>query len=181
MFINESSRLPGRQNESVSVLHEKRNGGTIINIITAVIFFGIIALGVMWVMKQTGEQVEQYGQAMVNTQNKATTVKCQTNLRAIWQNIQMYAVSNDKLPESFEDFVDWSGNSRLFQCPEPNSPKYAYIPGQRLDSPGENILIYEPEAVHNGGCNVLRVNGTIELITFEELQADIKRTRANLQ
>jgi hypothetical protein len=181
MYINESSLLPGRRNRVVSVLHEKRRGGTIANIITAVIFFGLIAAGVLWVIKTAGQMGGEYANDMVTTQNKATTLKCQTNLRAIWQNLQIYALSNDKFPESFDELVDFSGSSKLFQCPEPNSPKYAYIPGQSMDSPGDNIVLYEPEPVHNGSGNALRVNGTIELLTPEELQAALEQTKAHLR
>ena len=165
-------------------LHSKvanRNGGTIINIITAVIFFGLIALGVMWVLKQTGEQVGQYTQGMVTAQNKATTVSCQMNLRTIYQNLQIYGIENNQFPDSFEDISDWSGDSRLFRCPDPNGVEYIYIPGQRMNSPSSNILVYESEPVHNGSCNVLRVNGAIDLITPEELQIAIKETKAHLR
>ena len=181
MFINGSSYLLSRQNNFVSVLHEKRSGGTIINIITTVIFFGLIAFGVMWVMKQTGEQVEQYSQTMVNVQNKATITACSMNLNTIRKSLQMYAITNDGLPESFDELAREVGNSRVFQCPEPNSPKYSYVPGQTLNSPGENILLYEPKPVHNGMCNILRVNGTIELLTPEELQAALEQTKAHLR
>ena len=158
-----------------------RNGGTIINIITAVIFFGLIAYGIMWIMKTTGDQVGQYGQAMVNTQNKATTLNCQMNLRTIYQNLQIYAIENNEFPDSFEDIADWSGDSRLFRCPDPNGAEYIYIPGHRMNSPTQNILVYEPEPVHNGTCNVLRVSGAIDLITPEELQIAIKQTQAHLK
>jgi len=158
-----------------------RSGGTIINVITAVIFFGLIAYGVMWVMKQTGEQVEQYGEAMVTTQNKATTMSCQLNLRSIYQNLQIYGIENNQFPDSLEDIADWSGDSQLYRCPDPEGQEYIYIPGQRLNSPTSNIIIYESEPVHNGGCNVLRVNGAIDLLTPEELEIAIRQTQAHLK
>ena len=49
-------------------------GGTIINIITAVVFFGLIALGIMWIMKTAGEAGQQYTTAMVGTRDKAAAV-----------------------------------------------------------------------------------------------------------
>ena len=178
MLINEKFKLHGVLKK---VFPAKRSGGTIINIITAIIFFGLIAAGVLWVIKTAGQMGSEYAGAVVTTQNKATTLKCQTNLHAIWQNIQMYGMSNDKLPGSFEELVEYGGNSRLFQCPEPNSPKYEYIPGQMLDSPGENVLVYEPLPVHGGKCNVLRVNGSIDLLTSQELQAAIEQTKEHLR
>jgi hypothetical protein len=165
--------------ESMSRHHNR--GGTIINIITAVIFFGLIAAGVLWVIKQTGQAGQQYGQAVVNTQNKATTFVCQHNMRQIWAVIQMDSMSNDKLPDSFDELVNDVGDSRVFKCPEPNSPTYVYIPGQTLDSPPENILLYEPQPVHGGMCNVLKVSGQIESIGQQELQAAIEQTKAHLR
>ncbi len=181
MFVNKSVQISGRRNRISSVLKRKRRGGTIANLITAVIFFGLIGAGVLWVIRTAGTETKEYTTGMVNTRNEAIVIKCQSNLRAIWQVIQAYGLSNDNLPASFDDLVEVTGMTQVFQCPEPNSPKYEYIPGQTLDSPGSNVLLYEPEPVHNGKGNVLRVNGTIELLTPEELQAAIEQTKAHLQ
>ncbi|HUT44938.1 MAG TPA: hypothetical protein VMX36_01585, partial [Sedimentisphaerales bacterium] len=89
-----NSFLPARRANS--------NGGTIINIITAIIFFGLIALAVLWVIKNVGEAGQQYTDGMIKTQNKALSVTCQMNLRTIAQNIQIYAMSNDSFPPSLQ-------------------------------------------------------------------------------
>ena len=130
-------------------------GGTIINIITAVVFFGLIALGIMWIMKTAGEAGQQYTTAMVQTQDKAAAVSCQMNLRTIGQNLQMYAISNEGFPANQQELMNFCGNTRLFRCPDPNGAEYIYIPGQRGDMPDTNVLVYEPKPVHNGRCNVL--------------------------
>ena len=157
------------------------HGGTIINIITAIVFFGLIALGVLWVIKNVGEAGQQYTEAMVGAQDKALTVKCQTNLRAIGQNIQIYAISNDSFPPSLESLIEFSGSTQLFQCPDPNGSKYVYIPGQNNNMPPANILVYEPKPVHNGRSNVLRLNQQIELLGPEELQQAVEQTLASLR
>lgn len=171
---------PGRY-KSLSAWRGSLPGGTIINIIVALIFFGLIAMGVMWVMKSAGDMGQQYSDAMIDTKLKAIDVKCQMNLRTIWQNLQIYVISNESLPESQKALEQWSGSSRLFQCPDPNGPKYIYIPGQRGNMPGQNILLYEPNAVHDGRCNVLRLNGQIEALTPEELQAALMQTRGSFK
>lgn len=178
MFTNENSKSRSGLNNVLSV---NRRGGTIANIITAVIFFGLIAAGILWVIKTAGEMGGQYAQTVVNTQNKATLLKCQQNFYAINQSIQAYGLTNDKLPDSLDELVQVTGMTQLFQCPEPNSPKYEYIPGQTLDSPRDNILLYEPKPVHGGKGNVLRVNGAIDLLTPEELQAALEQTKAHLR
>ena len=83
------------------------HGGTIINVITALIFFGLIALGIWWIIKSIGQTGQQYTEAMIKTRYTAMTVKCQTNLRAIGQNIQMYAISNERFPPSLEALIEW--------------------------------------------------------------------------
>ena len=95
-------------------------GGTIINLLFALIFFGLIGLGVWWVIKSFGQAGQQYTQTMIDTKYTAETVKCQTNLRAIAQNIQIYALSNEGFPPTLEDLVQWSGSTQLFKCPAPD-------------------------------------------------------------
>jgi len=163
------------------MIRKKTSGGTIINIIVALIFFGLIAMGVMWVFKTAGDMGEQYTDAMVDTKLKAVDVKCQLNLRSIWQCLQVYVVSNGSFPESQGALERECGSTQLFQCPDPNGQKYIYIPGQRSDMPGQNILLFEPNAVHNGRSNVLLLSGQIAALTPEELQAALVQTKASFR
>jgi hypothetical protein len=159
----------------------KHSGGTIINIIFALIFFGLIAMGVMWIFKTAGDMGEQYSDAMVNTQLKAVDVKCQMNIRGIHQCLQFYVLENNEFPDSQGALERECGSTQLFKCPDPNGQKYVYIPGQRPDMPGQNILLYEPNAVHNGKSNVLLLNGQITALTPEELNAAIMMTKASIK
>jgi hypothetical protein len=170
-----------KKRRSRIITEARANGGTIINIITALIFFGLIAIGVWWVIKTTGEAGQQYTDALVKTSNKASVLKCQTNMRAIWQNLQMYAISNESFPASQQELMNWSGNARLFHCNEPNAPEYVYIPGQTGDMSAVNVLLFEPKPVHDGRCNVLYLNGQMELLTPEELNQAIEATLARLK
>ena len=156
-------------------------GGTIINIITVIIFFGLIAFGVLWVIKNVGEAGQQYTDSMIKTQNKAVTVKCQLNLRTIAQNIQIYAMSNNSYPPSLEALIEFCGSTQLFQCPDPDGSKYIYIPGQNNSMPPTNILLYEPKPVHDGSCCVLRLNRQIELLNPEQVQQAVTLTLAGLR
>lgn len=167
--------------ERQSTQQGKLPGGTIVNVVTALVFFGLLALGIWWVIKSLGEAGQQYTGTLIETRYTAETVKCQSNLRAIWQNVQMYAVTNGTFPPSIEALKEWSGNSRLFRCPARDAPEYVYIRGQNGDMPAENVLLYEPEAVHDGRCSVLRLGGQIELLTPEELRVAVARTLAGLR
>jgi hypothetical protein len=163
------------------MIGKKHSGGTIINIIVALIFFGLIAMGVMWVFKTAGDMGGQYTDAMVNTKLKAVDVKCQMNMRAIWQCLQVYVLDNNEFPDSQGALERECGGTQVFQCPDPNGQKYIYIPGQRPDMPSQNILLYEPNAVHNGRSNVLLLSGQITALTPEELKAGIMMTMTSLK
>ena len=170
---NRYSFLPARRANS--------HGGTIINIVTAIIFFGLIAFFVFWVIKNMGQAGQQYTETMIKTKYSAETVKCQMNLRTIGQNIQIYALSNNSFPPSLEALIEFSGSTQLFQCPSPKGGKYIYIPGQNNSMPPTNILLYEPIPVHDGRCGVLRLNRQIELLSPEELQQAVAQTLAGLR
>ena len=167
--------------EFLSAFKSNPGGGTIINIIAVLIIVGLIGFGVMWVFKTAGDMGQQYTDAMVDTKLKAVDVKCQMNLRTIGQNLQMYVISNGSFPESQEELEQWCGGSRLFQCPDPNGPKYIYIPGQNANCPGNNIMVYEPEAIHDGRCNVLLLDGQVGWLDPEELKAAVLQTLASLR
>ncbi len=160
---------------------KRKYGGTIVNVITALVFFGLLGYGIMWLIKGFGEAGQQYTETMVKAKYDAISVKCQMNLRTIGQNIQMYAVSNGRFPPSLQELIEWSGSTQLFECSAPEGERYKYIPGQGGNAPPGNILLFEPKAVHDGRCGVLRVGGKIELLTPEELQQAVARTMAGLR
>lgn len=159
----------------------REHGGTIVNIIVALVFFGLLGYGIMWLMKGYGQAGQQYTETMVQARHDATSVKCQMNLRTIGQNIQMYAISNGTLPRSLEELIDFSGSTQLFQCPSPEGEQYKYIPGQGGNCPDSNVLVFESKAIHDGRAGVLRLGGQIELLPPEELQTAIDQTLATLK
>ncbi|MCU0916278.1 MAG: hypothetical protein MUC88_17210, partial [Planctomycetes bacterium] len=119
----------------------------------------------------TGEAGTQYLTGMVNTQKQATTVACQMNLRSIAQTLQTYAISNEGLPTSRQELVDFAGyGSKLFRCPDPNGGEYIYVPGPSGETTASRILLYESKPVHNGRCNALLSDGQIATLAPEELQ-----------
>lgn len=157
------------------------HGGTIINVITAVVFFGLIAFGVLWVIKQVGQATQQYGEVMVTTADRASALKCQMNMRSIYQSLQLYALADGTFPSSQRELVDYCGDSRLFRCNEPNAPTYVYLAPPRGAVPPTNVLLYEPVPVHEGRSTVLFANGQIALLAPDELEKAIDATLANLR
>jgi hypothetical protein len=160
-----------RKDNAVPTARSRTHGGTIINVITLLILFGLVGYGVYWVIKAWGQAGEQYMTGMVNTKKQATTLSCQMNLRSIAQTLQTYAISNESYPDSRQTLVDFAGyGSKLFHCPDPNGGEYLYVPGHRPDASAPGILVYESKPVHNGKGNVLFSNGQIAALTPEELQ-----------
>jgi hypothetical protein len=81
-------------------------GGTLVNVVTALIFFGLLGFGLWWVIKSIGRAGQQYSEVLIDTKYTATTVQCQTNLRAVGQNLQMYAINNESFPPSLQALVE---------------------------------------------------------------------------
>ena len=171
----------GRQREGAIMTWSKRySGGTIVNIITALVFFGLLGYGIMWLIKGFGEAGQQYSETMVQAKHDATSATCHLNLRAIGQSLQAYAGINGMFPASMEELMEFTGSTKVFKCPSPEGEQYKYIPGQGANSPDSNIVVFEPRAVHDGRAGVLRLGGQLELLTPEELQQAIDQTLANL-
>lgn len=169
------------QTGPVARIGQRRRGGTIINALVGVIFFGGLALGIWWAFKQVGDAGQQYTTGMINTTHRANDLKCQINMRTIYQSLQMYAMSNDEFPSSQERLVEYCGDARVFRCDEPNAPPFEYIPGQSADMPPSNVLVYEPVPAHEGRSTVLFLGGQIALLTPEELQPAVDATQAQIR
>lgn len=157
-----------------------RPGDTIVNVIAAVIVIGLLILAISWVVKQWGRATEEYTGAIIKTKQNAESVTCGMNMRTIGQNIQMYVLTNEELPPSMEELRQFSGASKLFRCPDREGAEYVYVPGQTNEMSGTNILVYEPNAVHNGQGHVLLLNGAVLLIGPEQLDTALKRTQAEI-
>jgi len=152
----------------------------LVNLFVILLFVGLFGFGIWWVIKSLGEAGQQYTDAMVQTKYNAETVECQNTLHVIGQNIQMYTLTNESFPDSLETLAEWTGDSRILRCPAGDKQAYIYVPGQRPDMRGENILVYEKEPVHDGKCGVLLLNGRNLLLTPQELQIALTQTRRQL-
>ena len=67
------------------------------------------------------------------------------------------------------------------QNPSPEGEQYKYIGGQGRNAPDENIVLFEPKAVHGGRAGVLRLGGRIELLGPEELEKAVALTLNTLK
>jgi len=155
--------------------------GKLVGIVISLIILGLFCFAAWWVIKSTSDAGSQYGEALVDTKRKALALQCQLNLRSIWQNLRMYAADNESFPPSLEALVQWGADPQLLRCPAPDGQEYVYIPGQDEDSSGKNVLVYEANAAHDGRCNLLRLDGQIELLTADQVQAEAAKTRVRLR
>jgi hypothetical protein len=155
--------------------------GRLIGIVISLLILGLLGYAAWWVTKSMGEAGSQYGEALVDAKRKALAIQCQTNMRAIWQNLRMYEIEKEGFPPSLETLVDWGADAQLFRCPDSDGDQYVYIPGRLQDTTGRNVLLYESKAVHEGLCNLLRANGQIELLTPEQVEAAVAETQAMLR
>ena len=155
--------------------------GKLIGIVISLVVLGLFGFAIWWVVKSVGDAGNQYTEVMVDTRRKAIAIQCQTNLRTLWQNLRMYSIEKESFPPSLETLAEWGADPRQFRCPASEEQQYIYIPGQSENMPGQNVLVYELKPVHDGRCNLLRVDGQMELLTPEQVQAAVAETQAQLQ
>lgn len=183
-MINRTNKSCGKlsfSQKSISAQRGSADFGKLIGIVISLIVLGLLGFGVWKIIKSTGEASNQYSGAMVNTKRKAVALQCQMNLHTIWQNLRMYSIEKDSFPPSLKTLADLGANSQLLRCTVPDGQEYVYIPGQNGNMPGQNVLVYEQKAAHDGHCNLLRVNGQVDLLTPEQVQAEVTKTYTRLR
>ena len=118
--------------------------------------------------------------AVVHTKKWAESVKCKTRLSTLYKDLEMYAVINEAFPASLAELIDSGSDPQLLKCPAPNGQEYVYIPGHEPAKPSTIILVYERDAVHDGKCHVLRLDGQVDALSPEQLSSELSRTQKYL-
>ena len=148
-----------------------RQGSSTTDMVFISLVIVLLGCGIWWIIKTIGQSGQQYSKALINTSDSADTMKCQMNMRSIWQCLQVYTVSEGQYPEPGQAFRHVCGDLRLMHCPDPNGGDYVYIRPKRVDDTVVRVLVYEPNAVHDEQCNALFSNGQIGQIPPAELKA----------
>ena len=183
-MINRTNKSCGKlpfSRKSISAQKGSVDVVKLIVIVISLIVLIFLGLGVTWIFKSMGEAGSQYSGAMANTKRKAMALQCQMNLSTIRQNLRIYAIEKQSFPPSLKTLVDWGADSQLLRCPAQDGGEYLYIPGQNENMPGQNVLVYELKAAHDGRCHLLRVNGQVDLLTPEQVQAKVNKTNIRLR
>ena len=162
-----------------ATLRKTHQGGSTTDIVFAILVVGLLSWGLWWIIKTVGQSGQQYSKALIKTSDSAVTMKCQMNMRAIWQNLQIHAISEGQYPDSAQGFRRVCGDLRLMHCPDPNGGDYVYIPPRSVDDSTPRVLVCEPNAVHDQQCNVLLSNGEIGQLSPAQLKAMLSQMRQN--
>lgn len=124
-----------------------------------------------------------YFEGLAGAKDMAEEKACQAQLAGLRQALAMYATTNEgQFPASLEKLVESrAAPSELLTCPRRGKQAYVYLPGQNQKMPAGNILVFEEDAVHRGRCNVLRLGGTVEALTSEQVSAERAKTEAAIR
>jgi hypothetical protein len=144
-------------------------------ILVGLALFGGLMVGAYFVIKSMAHTGEQYGRALQDARKRGSSVSCRVQMATIHQSLQVAAAAADgKYPRALTELYSASE----LHCPaDPNVP-YVYVPGQDQTMPGDNVLVYEPRATHDGRCSVLRLNGKVDMLSTQQLAAELDKTRA---
>ena len=119
-----------------------------------------------------------YLETVVGARKLAETVADKVHMRALWTSLNTHAATNGgKLPDDLKAL----GSRALLNAPGADGQPYRYIGGQTTAMPRKNILVYEEKPVHKGRkVLVLRLDGTIELLTPDQLRLALAKTKGRL-
>jgi hypothetical protein len=144
-------------------------------IIVLVVLFGGLMVGAYFVVKGMAHTGEQYGRALQSAQKRGIGVSCAVQLVVIHKSLLMAAEGNGgKLPRALTELY----SARDLHCPGNEEVPFVYVPGQNESMPGDNVLVYEPRATHDGRCAVLRLNGKVDMLPTQDLATELDKTRA---
>lgn len=150
----------------------------ILTILVILIAFGGLMAVAGYIIKNMAETGHEYTSTLIETKERATEVSCEMNLSSIYKSLKIAAAANEgKFPATLEDLGYASDQLR---CPAKNGDKYIYISGQNESSAPKNVLVYELAPAHEGKCNVLRVDGSISVLTPQQVSLAIAATRGNM-
>lgn len=149
--------------------------GKWVTIAVVVGLFGVLMVGAYFVIRGMAQSGEKYGRGLQSAAQRGSEVSCAVQLAVIHRSLQVAAASADgRFPRSLTELYSPSE----LHCPSTAEAAYIYVPGQDQSMPADNVLVYESKPVHKGRCSVLRLGGKVELLTTQELAAEVDKTRA---
>jgi len=105
--------------------------------------------------------------------DRAHKINCANNLRNISLGIHMYAADHSETfpPDLKTLYPAYVEDEKVFRCPAATaignveSPGYLFTAGMTESSSPKEVIVRDRDENHRGtGCNVLRINGTVEWV-----------------
>jgi len=124
--------------------------------------------------ENTAEDSPGYVDVLLRARKNAAKTQCMANLHALGSALQAYAAShNNKLPHNLNDLVTTNilSSDSVLKCPSSEGLPYIYTPPTTRAAPMSTIVIRDPGPVHLGKVNVLYLNGAVDSLSPEELEA----------
>ena len=122
-----------------------------------------------------------YLKVLVKSKTFAEIRQCQARLRTLYKDLKMYTIPDGKFPDSFQELAKSGTDQKLFRCPARNGGDYIYVPSQASGRNPKNILVYETSEDKDVECNVLRLGGTVEALSAQQLETAIAETMQRLR
>ena len=132
----------------------------------------LLAVAIIFVIyfAKMGPSDKSYVETMVTAKKQAADVVQRVNLASVYRALKQYAAVNEgKFPASADELTREAG------LPQNYLDSYIYIAGQDETMPGSNVLIYEQKLRPSGKCEVLRLNGQIEMLSLEDVRQAVDR------
>ncbi|MFA6135489.1 MAG: hypothetical protein WC869_15865 [Phycisphaerae bacterium] len=139
-----------------------------------VLVFALLGAGAVWVIKNMAQVGSEHVEADLGALKKAEDSKCMMDMDAVSRSIQVEAMANNgKLPQSLSSLY----SSSQLRCSIGSHEAWTYIAGQNTNMPPTNVVLYETAGAHNGRCCVLRLGGSVDMLTPEEVKAEVSKTQ----
>lgn len=149
--------------------------------LAGVLLLVLLAVGIITLLYFGKWGSKSYVETTLDAREHASEVTAGVNLSSVYRSLQIYALGHDgKYPETPEELMIEAnlpkGYVQLPSKPDQESLT-VYIGGQGESMPASNILIYESVLDGDGMCTVLRVDGTVERFSAEQVQVAVAETR----
>ncbi len=107
---------------------------------------------------------------------------CRSNLQRIGLAFHVYLSDHaQEFPDSLDDLVKYLEGREALICPASGQEGYVYekpaIPFAKTAVPAYVIIVYDKARNHEGGRNVLFLDGHVQWLTEEEFQSQLAESR----
>ncbi len=123
----------------------------------------------------TKKDSPSYLEVVIDAKLNAERQACRAQLRSLVVAMEVHRMAEGRYPSSLDELV---GGGHLLRCPAPGGKPYEYVDGHGAPSGG--VLVYEAQAAHQDKCHVLRADGTVDLLTPEQVAAAVAETKRNI-